>query len=103
MRIVQYLILSILYKLLIRWVLDLVLIFLSMSTGINDPKERNAKQQRFLRMVYHQNARPTTKSLGGSSLNKEKDATLFLELALRGYDLSKLWDEETIAEMIKLA
>ena len=39
----------------------------------------------------------------GSSLKNESDATLFLELALRGHDLSKLRDEETTAEIIKLA
>ena len=39
----------------------------------------------------------------GSSIKKENDATLFLELALRGYDLSKLRDEnETTAEIIKI-
>ena len=37
------------------------------------------------------------------SLKKEADETLFLELALRGYDLSKLRDGETTAEIIKLA
>ena len=36
------------------------------------------------------------------SLKKEADETLFLELALRGYDLSKLRDEETTAEIIKI-
>ena len=40
----------------------------------------------------------------GSALKKEKDETLFLELALRGYDLSKLLreDGETTAEIIKI-
>ena len=37
-----------------------------------------------------------------SSLKKERDETLFLELALRGYDLSKLRDEETTAEIVKI-
>ena len=37
------------------------------------------------------------------SLKKEADETLFLELALRGYDLSKLRDEETTAGIIKIA
>ena len=36
------------------------------------------------------------------SLKKEADETLFLELALRGYDLSKLRDEKTTAEIIKI-
>ena len=39
----------------------------------------------------------------GSSLKSTADETLFLELALRGYDLSKLRDEETTGEIIKLA
>ena len=38
-----------------------------------------------------------------SSLKKEADATLFLELALRGYDLSKLHDDEMTAEIVKIA
>ena len=38
----------------------------------------------------------------GSSLKLEADETLFLELALRGYDLSKLRDEETTAEIVKI-
>ena len=33
----------------------------------------------------------------------EADATLFLELARRGYDLSKLQDEETTAEIVKIS
>ena len=40
----------------------------------------------------------------GSALKKEKDETLFLELALRGYDLSKPLreDDETTAEIVKI-
>ena len=41
-------------------------------------------------------------TLLGSSLKKEADETLFLELALRGYDLSRLRDTETTAEIIKI-
>ena len=41
-------------------------------------------------------------SLLGSSLKKEVDETLFLELALRGYDLSRLHDEEPQAEIVKI-
>ena len=37
-----------------------------------------------------------------SQLKKEADETLFLELALRGYDLSKLRDEEPPAEIVKI-
>ena len=43
-----------------------------------------------------------TTTLLGSSLKREADETLFLELALRGYDLSKLRDAETTAEIIKI-
>ena len=40
----------------------------------------------------------------GTSLKKEADETLFLELALRGYDLSKLRNnEETTAEILKIS
>ena len=39
----------------------------------------------------------------GSSLKKEADETLFLELALRGYDLSRLrGNDETTAEIVKI-
>ena len=36
------------------------------------------------------------------SLKKEADETLFLELALRGIDLSKLRDEPTAGEVVKI-
>ena len=39
----------------------------------------------------------------GGELKGTADETLFLELALRGYDLSKLRDEKTTAEIIKIA
>ena len=39
----------------------------------------------------------------GSSLKKEADETLFLVLARRGYDLSRLREnDETAAEIIKI-
>ena len=38
----------------------------------------------------------------GSSVKKEADETLFLELAHRGYDLSKLREAETTAEIVKI-
>ena len=41
--------------------------------------------------------------LGGHLKTTVSDETLFLELALRGYDLSKLRDAETTAEILKLA
>jgi hypothetical protein len=37
----------------------------------------------------------------GSSLKKEADATLFLELTLRGYDLSRLRDDKYKTEKRK--
>ena len=37
------------------------------------------------------------------SLKREADETLFLELALRGYDLSKLRDEPTTANIVKIS
>ena len=40
--------------------------------------------------------------LGGELKATVSDETLFLELALRGYDLSKLRDNETTAEIIKV-
>ena len=40
----------------------------------------------------------------GSSMKKETDETLFLELALRGYDLSSLREnDETTAEIVKIS
>ena len=42
-------------------------------------------------------------TLLGSSLKSTADETLFLELALRGYDLSSLRDEETTAEIVKIS
>ena len=39
----------------------------------------------------------------GAELKETADETLFLELALRGYDLSSLRDNETTAEIVKIA
>ena len=47
-------------------------------------------------------SQPYGRHLLSGSLKKEADETLFLELALRGYDLSSLRDEETTAEIIKI-
>ena len=47
-------------------------------------------------------SQPYRTSLLSGSLKLEADETLFLELALRGYNLSKLRDEETTAEIIKI-
>ena len=38
----------------------------------------------------------------GSELKKTADEILFLELALRGYDLSKLRDEEATGEVVRI-
>lgn len=38
----------------------------------------------------------------GGELKETADETLFLELALRGYDLSSLRDNETTAEIVKV-
>ena len=38
----------------------------------------------------------------GGELKATADETLFLELALRGYDLSKLRDDETAADIVKI-
>ena len=38
----------------------------------------------------------------GTEIKKTADETLFLELALRGYDLSKLRDEPTTANIVKI-
>ena len=41
-------------------------------------------------------------ALLGSLLKKEADETFFLELALRGYNLSRLRDNQTTAEIIEI-
>ena len=38
----------------------------------------------------------------GSELKSTADETLFLELALRGYDLSRLRDDEGTGEVVKI-
>ena len=47
-------------------------------------------------------AEPYRTDLLSGSLKKEADETLFLELALRGYDLSKLREEPTTANIVKI-
>ena len=66
--------------------------------GVNYASVRNALEEMSLDGELHRIG------ILGSSLKKEADATLFLELALRGYDLSKLRDSanETPAEIIKI-
>ena len=66
--------------------------------GVNYASVREAVEEMSLESELHING------LLGSSLKKETDATLFLELALRGYDLSSLRDDnETIAEILKVS
>ena len=64
--------------------------------GVNYTSVREAVEEMSLESELNING------LLGSSLKKEKDETLFLELALRGYDLSNLRDEETTTEIIKI-
>ena len=65
--------------------------------GVNYKTVRDAIEQMSLTGELHK------RGFLGSSLKKEADATLFLELALRGYDLSRLRDAETTGEIVKLA
>ena len=65
--------------------------------GVNYASVREAIEQMSLTGELHK------RGFLGSSLKKEADATLFLELALRGYDLSRLRDEEMTGEIVKLA
>ena len=44
-----------------------------------------------------------TEQVLGNSLKSTADETLFLELALRGYDLSKLRYDESTGEIIKIS
>ena len=64
--------------------------------GVNYASVRNALEEMSLDGELHRIG------ILGSSLKKEADATLFLELALRGYDLSKLRDTETTAQILKI-
>ena len=64
--------------------------------GVNYASVRDALEQISVTSELHRS------TLLGSSLKSTADETLFLELALRGYDLSKLSDEETTAEIIKI-
>lgn len=66
--------------------------------GVNYASVREAVEEMSLESELDIN------SLLGSSLKKEKDETLILELALRGYDLSKPLreDDETTTEIIKI-
>ena len=65
--------------------------------GVNYANVRDALQKMSLDSELHESG------LLGTSLKTTADETLFLELALRGYDLSRLRDEEATAEIIKFA
>ena len=69
--------------------------------GVNYASIRDALQKMSLDSELHES------NLLGSSIKKIKDETLFLELALRGYDLSKLRDpDETqppAGEIVKIS
>ena len=65
--------------------------------GVNYTSVREAVEEMSLESELDING------LLGSSLKKEADATLFLELARRGYDLSSLRDnDDTTAEIVKI-
>ena len=69
--------------------------------GVNYSSVREALQKMSLDAELHE------RSLLGSSLKKTSDETLFLELALRGYDLSKLRENpentENTGEVVKIS
>ena len=64
--------------------------------GVNYASARQACERMAL------GSEPYRMTFLSGSLKKEADETLFLELALRGYDLSKLRNEVTTAEIIKI-
>ena len=64
--------------------------------GVNYASVRDALEKMSLDAELHEIG------ILGSSLKKEADETLFLELALRGYDLSKLRENNTTAEIVKI-
>lgn len=64
--------------------------------GVNYANVREALQKMSLDAELHET------SLLGSSIKSEADETLFLELALRGYDLSRLRDDEATGEVVKI-
>ena len=70
---------------------------MSRALGVNYTNVREAVEEKAVSCQLH------ICHLLGSSLKKEADATLFLELERRGYDLSSLRDnEETTVEIIKI-
>lgn len=71
--------------------------------GVNYQSARQACERMAVSRQYDRNtlSSRSPQFLGGE-LKKTADETLFLELALRGYDLSKLRDEPTTAEIVKI-
>ena len=76
--------------------------------GVNYATAREAVEAMALNAKTASSERDRTDLLSGSfrflggELKGTADETLFLELALRGYDLSRLRDEKTTAEIIKI-
>ena len=64
--------------------------------GVNYASVRQAVEDMSLSAELH------TTTFLGSSLKSEKDETLFLELALRGYNLEKLREHQTPAEIVNI-
>ena len=67
--------------------------------GVNYASVREALEEM---SVSSKDSELHTITLLGSSLKTIADETLFLELALRGYDLGKLRDDETTGEIVKI-
>ena len=71
--------------------------------GVNYASVREALQKMSLDGELHEsNLLSGSFRFLGAELKATTDETLFLELALRGYDLSKLRDEQTTAEILKI-
>ena len=68
--------------------------------GVNYASVREAVEEM---SVSGEDSEPPIMYLLGSSLKKEADETLFLEIALRGYDLSRLRQNDSTAEIVKIS
>lgn len=80
---------------------------LSEDVGTPAPHERISTPSRKTMALGHEPDRSDLLSrsfrfLGETELKGIADETLFFELALRGYDLSKLRDEESAAQIVKI-
>ncbi len=64
--------------------------------------DRNYKSAWNIVFTYNRITQLHKMTLWGSSLKKEADETLFLELTLRGDDLSSFRENETTAEILKI-